>query len=361
MNNPSSAFPRDLGCRAIEERAAEWFGRVEIGLTTREEREFLEWLEADPRHGEAMREMDETWEHLDGLKEIRRWRRQVPAAVSRVRTVWFAPALIGAAALVALVFFVAPNVRTSASGEHYAVAAGGGMKKVELPDGSVVHLNASSRVSVRYSAAQRRVELQEGEAHFAVTKDARRPFVVVAGDVAVKAIGTAFNVRREPQGVAVFVTEGKVRLDDAGKGESLLPRASQARATPIAPGSGAEDELLVAGQRAVVPLSSASPSTPAAVTPVVVAPMAPAEMREALAWQGLQLEFDQMPLAQVVADFNRYNSHQLEIADPRLAQQTFGGSFRADNLQGFVQLLEERFGVEAERGRDKTVLRRRND
>jgi len=359
MNNPGTTSPRDPEFRAIEEKAAEWFGRFEVGLTPREEQEFVRWLESDPRHGEAMRDMDETWECLDGLKEIPRLRARQPERLHRERPFWLSPSVFGAAAALALISFSPWPFWRDDPGRQYAVADAGGMKKVELPDGSVVHLNASSSVNVRFSDSSRRVELQRGEAHFAVTKDARRPFVVVAGDVAVKAIGTAFNVRRESQGVEVFVTEGKVRLDDVGKGASLLPRAAPSLATLAPAGSAGETELLVAGQRAVVPFSALRSPISEVPPLVVVAPIALAEMREALAWQALQLEFDQMPLEKVVADFNRYNSHQIVIVDPVLAQQTFGGSFRADNVQGLVQLLEERFGVEAERDRERTVLRRR--
>ena len=47
MNNPAATPPHDPEFRAIEEKAAEWFGRVEIGLTAREERDFLRWLKSD--------------------------------------------------------------------------------------------------------------------------------------------------------------------------------------------------------------------------------------------------------------------------------------------------------------------------
>jgi transmembrane sensor len=359
MNNPAATPPHDPEFRAIEEKAAEWFGRVEIGLTAREERDFLRWLKSDARHGEAMREMDETWDFLDGLKEVPRWRLLASAPARPRRVLAFAPLLAGLAALVAFLVFTPWRPWPGVAGEQHAVSAEGGMKKIELPDGSVLHLNAGSRVWVHYSSSLRQVELRHGEAHFTVAKEVGRPFVVTAREVAVKAVGTAFNVRLESVGVEVFVTEGKVRLDDADKGGSLLPRTSAPMSTDPSPGLSPEAELLVAGQRAVVPLSTAPASSPVPTALAVVAAIAPAEIQQALAWQALQLDFDQMPLAEVVADFNRHNSHQLVIADPGLAQRTFGGSFRADNLDGFVQLLEERFEVEADRGRDRTVLRRR--
>src|SRR5260221_12708397 len=72
MSEPRATMNHDSEYRTIEERAAEWFGRCELGLSPEQEKEFMVWLEADARHGEAMREMDETWQFLDRLKEARR-------------------------------------------------------------------------------------------------------------------------------------------------------------------------------------------------------------------------------------------------------------------------------------------------
>jgi transmembrane sensor len=361
MNNRSSLPDHDLKSRAIEEQAAEWFGRYELGLTPDEERQFIRWLEADERHGAAVREMDETWEFLDGLKEIKRV-SAAPAghpamrSPATTRRAW--QLIFASAAAVAAIFAAVQHLGPSTPIVQQAVTAAGGMKKIELPDGSTVYLNASSGIDVRYTKGARHVNLLRGEAHFSVAKDVARPFVVTAGEVAVKAVGTAFNVRRESSSVEVFVTEGRVSLNDVTKGESLLlhssiPTSAQPGAQSRRSAAPAEPGLLLAGQRALVPLVAA-----AASSRVVIAQIAPAEIQQALAWQERQLEFDLTPLWQVVAEFNRYNSHQLVVDDAELRQQLFGGSFRADNYSVFVQLLEQRFGVVAERAGETTILRR---
>lgn len=354
---------RDAELRAIEARAAEWFGRCELGLTPAQEKEFLRWLETDPRHGEALREMDETWNVLDGLKEIRR--PEVPENTAswwtrRGHRVW--RPLLAAAALVLFAWLATGPLGQGLRGVRQAATEIGGMKNVELPDGSIIHLNSDTRVRFRQTARTRDVELLRGEAHFAVAKDSRRPFVVTVGSLAVRAVGTAFNVRREAQGVEVFVTEGKVRIDDARRGELLLPATDAPEPTPaverteVAATVTATTEgsaLLVAGQRARVPDRAAAGDGDITVTRIDTD-----EMQRALAWQTRQLTFDLTPLSEVVAEFNRYNSHQLVIADAELGRHTFGGSFRADNYRVFVSLLERRFGVRVERDEAKTVLYR---
>lgn len=87
-----------------------------------------------------------------------------------------------------------------------------------LPDGSWVDLNVGADIAVEFTAGgagARRVVLRRGEAHFTVAKDAARPFVVEAGGVAVRAVGTAFSVQRGGAGVEVLVTEGRVAVAPA--------------------------------------------------------------------------------------------------------------------------------------------------
>ena len=87
-----------------------------------------------------------------------------------------------------------------------------------LTDGSQIELNGDARVLVEFSPAVRRVTIVRGEAHFEVAHDTARPFVVVAGEVSVRAVGTAFSVRLAPRDVNVLVTDGRVRGDSANGG-----------------------------------------------------------------------------------------------------------------------------------------------
>ncbi|MGH7956064.1 MAG: iron-containing alcohol dehydrogenase, partial [Opitutaceae bacterium] len=76
--------------------------------------------------------------------------------------------------------------------------------------GSVVELNVDADILVDFSPVRRAVRLVRGEAHFTVATDAARPFVVSAGGVEVRAVGTGFAVHFAPQEIAVLVTEGQV-------------------------------------------------------------------------------------------------------------------------------------------------------
>ena len=83
----------------------------------------------------------------------------------------------------------------------------GSKSKVELPDGSLVTLNAGSKLhySTTYGKDSREVWL-EGEGYFKVAKNADIPFVVRAKEVTIKALGTEFNVKAYPEEKMVQTT-----------------------------------------------------------------------------------------------------------------------------------------------------------
>jgi transmembrane sensor len=226
-------------------------------------------------------------------------------------------------------------------------AAMGLVKRVNLPDGSTVRLNSGAAVQVEYTHALRRIRLDQGEASFDVAKDPARPFIVTTSGVDVSAVGTVFTVSSRSRAVEVLVSEGKVRVNDAARGESLIvPTGTQARET--------NQPVLAAGEKVIIVVDAKS--SPAPVVPTVIPA---AEIVAALAWQERRLDFfESTPLSQIAAQFNRFNHHQVVIADATLGSQRFAGSFRADDPETFIQLIKTRPGVNVERKVGETVIRK---
>lgn len=106
-----------------------------------------------------------------------------------------------------------------------------GQYKLILPDGSKVWMNAASsiRYPVAFNGAERKVYVT-GEAYFEVAKDKTKPFRVVADDMLVEALGTAFNINAygdEPVMSATLV-EGSI-LVTKGAAENVLKPGQQAK------------------------------------------------------------------------------------------------------------------------------------
>jgi transmembrane sensor len=361
--------PRPTDSEEIELQAAEWLVRQDHGLDAQQQQEFERWRAADARHASHYKQLTETWRALDAVPAYR-----VPLPRRRRTSyVWWAAASLAAAAAIVAGLFSVGYLPMTPSPVRHAATPIGGMESVKLQDGSIVRLNTASEISVDFSPTERRITLRRGEASFDVTKDPSRPFIVRVGEVDVHAVGTVFNVRHGDAAIEVLVVEGRVRVEDADSNRVTSMAAPSAPSTsPANSGSSASSgnssneplavaptaeasasgKLLRAGQRAVIVRAPG-----VAPAEAKVAEVAPEESARALAWHSGQVEFSNEPLANIAAEFNRYNRHRLVIDDPRLAEQRFGGKFPANDFAALVRLLELNYSVQVEQRENETVLR----
>lgn len=195
-----------------------------------------------------------------------------------------------------------------------------------LPDGSIVDLLGAAQVSVEFTPSFRRVVLQTGEAHFRVAKNPERPFVVVAGGVEVRAVGTAFSVQLGMRGVDVLVTEGRVAVAEMAGPSAAAPR-------PV---------FVDAGQGVSVVTSVGTGGS------AVVRTVPSSERAERLAWRVPQLDLNSTPLAAVIPLVNAHVTTPVRLADPTLGELKLSGTLRADNVPVLLQILATSYGVTAE-------------
>lgn len=334
--------PQDIP-DTIAEAAAAWLARRDRGLTPAEQDAYLQWLGENPIHGRAIAQLQRAWDFMDRLEQWRPAHSAQPnpdlLAKRHSRRMWFLSGALAAAAAITLAWVwqpfgqAVPGVPAAPTAK---LVRNSELRK--LADGSTVELHKGSDIAVDFTGTERRVRLLGGEAHFTAAKNKERPFIVEAGGVAVRALGTSFNVKLQPESVEVLVTEGTVRVD--------RPDVS---ADPVVP-------ALTVGERTSVSLVPAA----APVAPEVIR-VDEVEMERRLAWQGLRIEFNDSPLAEAVAEFNRHSGGpRIDLAPgaAELAQMKIGGSFRADNVEAFVRLLETGFGVAAERTATGRILLR---
>jgi len=334
MKRPSTTPPDSV---AIADEAARWLARRDRGLSPAEQDAYMQWLTADPRHAEILAQHAAAFERM---MQLYHWQ---PGQSADANPDLFAPrplrpwrhwglSLAAAAAFVLGGMLLWREASPIVSPEHPKSYLRVNERRA-LPDGSVVELKDGSRINLEFSAAERRVHLI-GEAHFQVAKNPT-PFVVVAGGVALRAVGTAFNVRLNADTVDVLVTEGKVSMTKAPYPE--VDGASPAVPTTVV--AAAPAKLIAAGERAIVPLT---PETEPRISQV-----SPAEAKEILGWQAPRLQFFETPLAVAVGEFNRHNRTRLVIAERELNAVPIGGTFRADNPEGFVRMLELTLEIKA--------------
>ncbi|MDT9600170.1 FecR family protein [Sphingosinicella rhizophila] len=293
---------------AIEEEAAEWLARIDRDGETPELMQALgQWLQGDTRREGALVQARAAFallnDHFSGVDPNEEEAIDAPV---RAGTIGRRRLLAGGAAALAASF--AGGLFLWRNGETYRTGLGE-VRRIPLADGSVAAINTESVVQVAMAPDLRRVEVKSGEAWFQVAPNPSRPFLVETGRVRVRAIGTAFSVRRREGGADVLVTEGVVE----------------------AWADGAEGNVvkLAAGNRAFVADDAA----------IAVAASAPASVDRALAWRAGQIDLDGDPLGEAIEEFNRYNQRKLVLADPSAAGEPLYGIFRIDDPEGFANAI----------------------
>ncbi len=300
---------------AIQAEAAAWLARLHgPNRTPNVDKGFRRWLNLSPEHGRAFEIATDTWERLAlvrrrPLERVADWERGgVRLSLGR--------AALAAAAVVTLT--VAVTAYYYSSDDAIATKVGE-QRIVTLEDGTRVALNTATRVRVDFDKSARRIELQSGEALFQVAPQSTSwPFIVTAGGQQIRALGTAFVVRRDDTGLAVTLVDGKV---------SVAPVVGSQ------PAPGANAQVLTPGQR----LTFHGSHAPNLDTPA---------LDKITAWQRGQVAFDNAPLIEAVAEMNRYSRDQLVVASPQAAALRISGVFRTSESAEFARAIAQTYALQ---------------
>jgi transmembrane sensor len=327
------------------EAAAHWFAVRRRKPDCIEEKQFAEWLEADPANRRAYDEVTRSWEisalaatdptvvamRTDALMAR-------PPKQRDYSRIWGA---LATAALVLVVFtgvsithpgFIGSAGDMVAGRDQLVLRTGVGERATAtLEDGSTVVLNTNSVLEINYSRLRRDVRLLAGQALFKVAHDTARPFVVAAANHEVVAVGTEFEVRLDGEKVRVALLQGRVRVE------------------PIkARGSGRDGNVAFMAPGEQLVASSAGLE------------LKPANVRELVSWESGRVRFDNARLADAVAEMNRYSRTRILIDDPAAEDVRITGAFRTGQSYSFAQTVSEAFPVEAEQHGDVIRLRTRS-
>jgi transmembrane sensor len=332
---------------AIAAEAAEWFVQnrgqpLDAGASA----SFVEWLKTSPVHIEEYLGIAAVARDLpvatdDSQLDLESLLASISSGSDKIipldrsqRRSGSEPALLrariwhGAVAAAAVLIVGAALIWSMRDGERFGLpstyrTAHGEQRVRVLPDGSVLHLNTDSEVTVRYSGSERVVELNSGQALFEVAHDGHRRFRVTAGPAVVIAVGTLFDVYRKSSTATVTVVEGTVAVyavHAPPKRAALIPVYSV---------------RLEAGHQLEVSTGISAPRR--------------VDARAVTAWVARQIAFEDEALGEVAAEFNRYGSIALEIDDAALRALPISGVFDAYDVDSFAAFLETLNGVVIER------------
>lgn len=335
----------------LEQQAATWAVRRRSGLDADGQARLQAWLAADPRHAAALQALSATLDGVQqlpaserarlraGLPDQYRQRRQ-PARPSlwpqRLRS-WVPQAAAAAAAVVALAAVGTGGFlwwQQPVFEQAYATQRGQQILAT-LPDdahtATTVQLDAGTRLNAQLFRDRREVALSEGQAMFTVHADAGRPFHVLAGGWRITVVGTRFSVRHTATGLAaghtvVAVEEGRVRVQPLPRKEGAPPSTQAPAVVELGAGqmlSGDDGGDSHGDGDATHGLGRLSAIAPAAVAP----------------WRSGRISFNQTPLAQALAEFERYGPTGLVVRDPAVAALPVGGSYGLQQSRRFAEFL----------------------
>lgn len=184
---------------------------------------------------------------------------------------------------------------------------------VHLSDGSVVTLNANSKLSYRKNTP-RQVELT-GEAYFDVEKKPATgvPFQVYTDDITITVLGTRFNVKKREDATQVYLDEGKVNLASEVLTESLDMKPGDFVAYERGQGEWVATENVSADQT--------------------------------IAWLSGSLLFDHEPLLAALARIEEIYGITFKLEDAQLERDTLTGGVPIDNLEITLETLKNVYNI----------------
>ncbi|MFC4314167.1 FecR family protein [Steroidobacter flavus] len=325
----------------VLQEASEWLMRLQDDACTEAELDaWGQWMQASPQNSAAFDDVSALWDAASKLdsaavlnareRSNRLSRQSAPRGRRGFR--WSKRFVAGIAAsflVVAVAWFVVSKHTREADVQVLATQIGE-RRQVTLQDGSIVELDAATEVLVRYNERRRDVELRAGQAFFSVAHAPERPFVVAAGNIQGRALGTRFTVsHRADRAVAVTVVEGRVRVSQEHE-QSGATRAFDAIAGQLVTFS--DEAGLQAPRNVNTDLTTA--------------------------WREGVVIYQGESLANVIADLNRYSRVPVRLDDPKLGQLKVTGRWELAAIDQWLDGLARASGTRIKRSANEVLLTR---
>jgi len=322
--------------------AGSWDARLRTADCTAEERmAFKVWCKASPAN---QREYDQLRTLLSELRAagdapeiraLREWAVESTAPESARLQRNRAPVWVAMAATISAIAFglwITNQTPVDDSVVAEFATAVGERSTANLDDGSVATLNTNTQLALDFSDDERRVTLIQGQALFDVAKDPNRPFVVIAGEQRIVAVGTVFDVRLEQGGVSVVLVEGVVDVF--------------VDSNPNSGGSAISPVRMTAGQRLVT--SAAATAAPPVIEET--------DTERATIWKDGRVFFEDSALADAVQEMNRYSTVKIIVEGESIEGLRINGMFRTGHPANFVSTLEAYFPLVSEQVGESTIV-----
>ncbi|WP_270288689.1 FecR family protein [Bacteroides thetaiotaomicron] len=271
------------------------------------------WFSAVSREAASVYDKDKAFENFRNRVESQKEIQSTSRRGFSLSALWRYAAVVAIIIAVGCISYWQGEVNVKDTFADISVEAPLGSKtKLYLPDGTLVWLNAGSRMtySQRFGVDNRKVEL-EGEGYFEVKRNEKIPFFVKTKDLQLQVLGTKFNFRDYPEDheVVVSLLEGKVGLNN------LLREEKEAVLSP-------DERAVLNKANGLLTVESVTASN-------------------ASQWTDGYLFFDEELLPDIAKELERSYNVKIHIANDSLKTFRFYGNFvrREQNIQEVLEAL----------------------
>ena len=271
------------------------------------------WLSAVSREAASVYDKDKAFENFRNRVESQKEIQSTSRRGFSLSALWRYAAVVAIIIAVGCISYWQGEVNVKDTFADISVEAPLGSKtKLYLPDGTLVWLNAGSRMtySQGFGVDNRKVEL-EGEGYFEVKRNEKIPFFVKTKDLQLQVLGTKFNFRDYPEDheVVVSLLEGKVGLNN------LLREEKEAVLSP-------DERAVLNKANGLLTVESVTASN-------------------ASQWTDGYLFFDEELLPDIAKELERSYNVKIHIANDSLKTFRFYGNFvrREQNIQEVLEAL----------------------
>jgi len=256
---------------------------------------------------------------------------EAPRSNKRRRLVWIT-AGIAVAASVAAIFFFKPVTRQGkkeiASINEISTRLGS-KTRIQLPDGSIVWLNAGSKLvyDKEFGKEERPVTLS-GEGFFDVVRDPSKPFIVRTANIEVRVLGTVFNVKAYPEDKSseTSLIHGSLEVSIKSRPRDKIILSSNEKLVVENKVSASKDSLSDDKDLPVMSLNQIKHN------PVD-------NSVNEMQWIDNKLVFDNEPFADIAVKMERWFGVEIEITDSGLAEKRMTGKFERENIEQALESL----------------------
>ena len=306
------------------------------GECSRNESDWVDqWIKTNPENKKIFKDLKHVWDGMDRVEDIRsinideEWTSiekriaESDADVSPLKVKYrseriqrFSLLRVAAGfAIIALTTFAAIYFTRYSGYERVRTAME--IKEIELWDGSFITLNANSQIKYpkKFDKGSRTLSL-EGEAFFDVVPDKTRPFIVNAGDIEVKVLGTSFNINayKDHKVIEVLVSTGRVAISSV---------KHQDKKIVLDPGNMG---TFLKSESSFIKEKEAD--------------------KNSLSWKTFKMEFSNENLGEVIKVLEKVYHTNIILKDPGLENSRITVSFDNQSLEAVLNVLEATLDLE---------------